>query len=475
VSRRALVIGLDGMPRALLFELAALGHFRRIGELMDVGYCAPLRAPVPEISSTSWATFLTGTNPARHGIFGFVDLVPGPEPATYFPTAATIAEPTLWEHVERSGGRTVCLNVPGTYPATGFDGVLVSGFVSPNFERATMPPRIRAALRALEYELDVEVGDVGGDPIGFIGRASRALLARTAAFEHLLTTEQWQLGVAVFTETDRVQHFLWRGVTDDSHPRHAALMSFYDLVDECVGRLLDLVGDDDELFLVSDHGFGPADRQLYVNAWLRAAGYLAGPAECPVPAALDGRSVAFALDPARIYLNRSARFSNGRVGEAAAGDLAEELAARLVALRADGPVVRPDADGPLLVRAVHRAPDVYSGPLLGHAPDLVAEGAWGTQLRGGWDGTDLLRPDVLTGTHTRDNAIFYRRGAAPSESVEMADVAPTVLAALGIPVDGLDGQPRLTEPRRTGVPAPLAAADRRVGIGAHAESLSEES
>lgn len=75
------------------------------------------------------------------------------------------------------------------------------------------------------------------------------------------------------------------------------------------------------------------------------------------------------------------------------------------------------------------------------------------QLRGAWGGTGLFRPDALTGTHTRDNAILYRRGCpAPDdgtvELVNMHDVAPTVLAALGIPAPGLDGVPVLQGPER---------------------------
>ncbi|MFH8787121.1 alkaline phosphatase family protein [Streptomyces roseoverticillatus] len=462
-AERALVIGLDGMPRSLLTRLAADGTMPRVAGLLAEGHCAELLAPVPEISSTSWATFLTGTNPGRHGIYGFTDLTPGGGYRIRFPGLPDLQEPPLWELAARAGRRTLCLNVPGTYPAPGTGGAVVSGFVAPDLERAVSPPRLLPLLRDFGYELDVEVGDVAADPAAFLDRAERALRARTRAMDHLLRHEPWDLAVTVLTETDRVYHFLWRAVTDPGHPLHERLRAFHRLVDDSVAALVAALPAGTELFLMSDHGFGPAAHQVYLNAWLRESGWLAPLDACPRPDALDARSTAFALDPARIHLNRKSRFPGGALTDAEADDAAAEIARELTALRCDGTRIGPDADGPPLLRSLHRAADVYHGPLLAHAPDLVAVPAPGIQLRGGWGGTATVRTDVLSGTHTRHDAVLYRRGAAPPDPrraaapYDMTDVAPTVLASIGIRPDGLDGTPVLgtADPPPGGPPAPL--------------------
>lgn len=444
MAERALIIGLDGMPRSLLAQLAAEGTLPHVAGLLAEGVCGELRAPVPEISSTSWATFLTGTNPARHGIFGFTDLVPGEGYRVHFPNLLHLREPALWALAAAAGRRTVCVNVPGTYPAVPMDSVLVAGFVAPSFENAVTPARVLPRLRSFGYELDVEVGDVVADPQGFLTRAIRALRARTDAIEHLLTHESWELGVAVFTETDRVHHFLWRAVADPEDPLHQAVRGFYRLVDECVGRLVALLRPDDELFMVSDHGFGPADRQCYVNTWLRESGYLADLDSTKELIGLDSRSAAFALDPARIYLNRKSRFPGGRLSDGEAEEMAEEIADELLRLRSDGARAGADADGPLLVSQVLRAEELYEGPLLSQAADLLVLPADGVQLRGAWGGSGVVRADaMLTGTHTRDNALFYRRAAPAPDGdtpMDMVDVAPTVLASIGVQPLGLDGE-----------------------------------
>ncbi|GII66827.1 phosphodiesterase [Sphaerisporangium krabiense] len=421
MTGRMLVVGLDGMPLDLLHGLAGAGIMPAARRLLAEGRSVELRAPVPEVSSTSWASFLTGANPARHGVYGFVDLLPGGY-QTYFPNVTHLRAPPLWE--QAAGRRTLCLNVPGTYPAPETGGVVVSGFVAPSFDRAVRPARLLEPLRLRGYRLDVEVGDVAADPRAFIGRVSAALAARALSFEYLLDTEPWDLAIAVITETDRLQHFLWRHVTDEASPLHEAVLGVYAQVDACLARLVERCEEDDGIALVSDHGFGPADCQFHVNAWLREKGHLAAREDTPALAEVDERTSVFALDPARLYLNRPGRFPRGRAG---LGDaFAEELAVELTSLRWEG---RP------VVERVYRREEVYRGPLLDLAPDLVVMPAPGVQLRGAFGADAVVRPDVFTGTHTRGNAVFYLRGgdAALPDPMDMEDVAPVLLGRLGVP------------------------------------------
>jgi hypothetical protein len=46
---------------------------------------------------------------------------------------------------------------------------------------------------------------------------------------------------------------------------------------------------------------------------------------------------------------------------------------------------------------------------------------------------------VLTGTHTRTDAVLCVPWGTPVGSAEMVDVAPTLLASIGVHPTGLDG------------------------------------
>lgn len=450
MAEHALVVGLDGVPLTLLEELAARGVMPAVGELLSDGTPAELVAPVPEISSTSWASFLTGTNPGRHGVLGFVDVHPDSYQA-YFPNLSALDADPLWVLAARGGLSTACLNVPGTYPAPSLPGILISGFVAPSIERAVSTPRLLPVLEKFDYRLDVEPGDVTARPEDFVARLGQSVRSRRRTFEHLLRTERWQVAVAVLTETDRLQHFLWQDVADPGSPRHELVLGLYREVDAAVAALVDAVPAGTALFLVSDHGFGPAHCQFHLNAWLRERGLLPPLADVPTLSGLDERARAFGLDPGRVYLHQQEFHRRGPLSVAAAEELADELAAELAALRwADGRV-GPDADGPRLLTAVHRREEVYLGPHTARAANLILEPAPGVQLRGTWRARDVLGTDVFTGTHTRGNAVFHARGGDSSTPVSMYDVAPTVLAAVGVHAPELDGRDLLA-PARTGPP-----------------------
>jgi predicted AlkP superfamily phosphohydrolase/phosphomutase len=459
VAGRALVIGLDGMPLTLLRQLADSGVMPRMRSLLRDGAAAELLAPVPEISSTSWASFLTGAGPARHGIYGFTDLRPGGY-QVYFPNLADLKAPPIWEHAAGRGASTLCLNVPGTYPAPRIRGAIVSGFVAPSLDRAVQPARLAGVLRGLDYQIDVEVGDVARDQQAFLTRVGTSLRARARAFTHLLACEPWDLAIAVLTETDRLQHFLWNHVADPGSALHEPVLDMYREVDAAVDAIIGQADDDTDLFIVSDHGFGPATCQLHVNAWLRTQGWLAGLAQTPTLAAVDDRTRAFALDPARFYLHAKDRFPRGTLTRPEADQLAAELADALRRLRWRDGEIGEHVAGPAVMSAVYLREEIYDGPLAQDAPDVVAVPAAGVQLRGDWKAQEVTGPDILTGAHTRDNAVFWTsRPELAADLVDMADVAPTVLASLGIDPSPMDGRNLLT----AGPPSqPRSPAHRRL-------------
>lgn len=418
--KRALVVGLDGMEKNLLEHLTGTGVMPFTRTLLGEGSLAALRAPVPELSSTSWATFLTGVSPGRHGIFGFVDLA-SRSYRPYFPTFDHLRAPPFWDGCTR----TLSLNVPCTYPARPIDGVLVSGFVVADPRRGVYPPELGPRLASQGYEFDVEVGEGPAEKRNLLGRIRRCLEARERAFSKLLSTEEWDLAIAVFTETDRLQHFMWRDLVDPSSPHHGEVLSFYARLDESIRAVVGRTDNETALFLVSDHGFAEIRCTLYVNAWLRERGYLALPATAPSLEALDGRTLAFALDPARIYLHRAGRFPRGSVRDREGAEICDRLAAELRAWRA------PGFDEPVF-DDVLTTEEAYGAGAHAGAPDLVGVPRAGFFVRGSIRCEPVAEGSAFTGAHTRDNAIFYARGAEIDvPTVDMVDVAPTVLSALG--------------------------------------------
>ena len=68
---RVLCFGLDGADYDLVRELLAQGRLPTIARLARDGAFGPLRSTIPAVTPTAWSSFLTGLNPAGHGIFNF--------------------------------------------------------------------------------------------------------------------------------------------------------------------------------------------------------------------------------------------------------------------------------------------------------------------------------------------------------------------------------------------------------------------
>ncbi|MEJ2559378.1 MAG: alkaline phosphatase family protein, partial [Anaerolineae bacterium] len=66
---RTLVIGLDGASFSLLRPLMECGQMPFLAKLASAGASGILRSTLPPVTAPAWASFLTGKNPGKHGLF----------------------------------------------------------------------------------------------------------------------------------------------------------------------------------------------------------------------------------------------------------------------------------------------------------------------------------------------------------------------------------------------------------------------
>ena len=71
--KRLIVVGLDGQDPGLTDRFMAEGILPNFQALASSGCYRRLRTTYPSLSPVAWSSFSTGTNPARHNIFDFLD------------------------------------------------------------------------------------------------------------------------------------------------------------------------------------------------------------------------------------------------------------------------------------------------------------------------------------------------------------------------------------------------------------------
>jgi predicted AlkP superfamily phosphohydrolase/phosphomutase len=424
---RVCVIGLDGTPASYLRRRIAEGALPHLAELSRQGTLMSARAPLPPISSVSWASASTGVNPGRHGVFGFVERKAGTWDMT-FTNVHTITEPQVWVRAARAGLRSVVVNIPGTYPAQPNDGgILISGFVSPTLERSVQPPSLLPFLEERGYLIDVDLGLGHTDLDAFCEQLFAHHAARTRVLLDLLEREPCDLFYVAFTGTDRLHHFLWEQMERGEEPWASRFHDYYAAVDASVGELVSRLADDCRLILLSDHGFCRLDQEVFVNRWLERDGWVAlqEPAKS-IASIVPERTRAYCMDPGRLYLNLAGREPGGIVQPSDYEAVRGELKAWAEAL-------------PFVQRVATRE-EAFSGPHADRAPDLVLVSKNGWDLKGAVRTTELQGKGRLTGMHTQDDAFVLVRGAHPEGEADVQDVAATALAGLGIDPSGVDGR-----------------------------------
>jgi predicted AlkP superfamily phosphohydrolase/phosphomutase len=439
-DRRVVFIGLDGTPFTFLQRLIAEGRAPNAGRLVRQGSLLRMDSTWPWVSSVAWSSMMTGVNPGKHNIFGFIDR----DPATYrqfIPTSQNMRARTLWEVLGDAGKRVIVVNVPVTYPPRPVNGILVGCFLSPSLEKAVYPPSYLPTLQSLGYVVDADPWKARESKELALQEVNAVLDARIRTLFHLLDREQWDYLHVHIMETDRLHHFLWQQM-DQGHPTYApAFYDFYRRIDDMLGQVAARLDEGTTLVWMADHGFCTIKKEVYVNRWLMDNGWLhlrnVPPDRKKGLDEIDPRSVAYSLDPGRVFIRVQGREKEGSVPPGPAYEkLREEIAAAALAL------TDPDS-GEAVFQAAFRREELYHGPYLEQAADLILAPYDGYDPKGPlYKETLTYKGDELVGMHTHDDAMFYVGGRTiPQGHISVLDVMPTILDLMGVsPPPGLDGK-----------------------------------
>jgi predicted AlkP superfamily phosphohydrolase/phosphomutase len=275
---------------------------------------------------------------------------------------------------------------------------------------------------------------------------------RMRFFQHELNRFRSGFFFFYFSTLDLSNHMFWRTI-DSGHPLFTAelaatqgnfIRELYEKVDYAVGRALDHLDDKTWLIVMSDHGFTSFRRQFNLNSWLLDNGLLRT-SRPPIRVGSTGfqdvdwpNSRAYGLGLNGLYLNRAGREVHGRVDDAEAESLEHELIQKLTGIR------DPDT-GEQVINQVFRAKDIYSGPHVDRAPDLIVgynrsyRASWDTILGGFPRPLVLDNTDPWSGDHCVDpqfvpGILLSSRPISAATAPRLEDLAPTILAAFQTPV-----------------------------------------
>lgn len=480
-----LVIGLDGATFDVLDPLMDAGQMPHFKRFCEGGVRGVLMSTRPPITPAAWTTFMTGKGPGRHGILDFEKYEPRAHSLT-FNSTYEIREKTLWELLSEKGLRVGSINVPMTYPPKPVNGFMISGFETPSIDAEfTWPHELKQEIFRVipnyNYRTNWRRRALGGDDVltENLDYISNSFDQGWKLTEFCGEKYGWDVLMVLFKLVDNLQHKAWKYLDPRyswKYPDRAALAA------NCFKRLDDVLGNlfayaenhDATVLIMSDHGHGSLDGKAQPNLLLRQWGYLSmrstldqvlQRAGSMVHRLTKGKVTRFeqgnrgieaelAVDWSRtkacvmhagiygfLYLNLKGRQPHGIVEPSDYDRVRDELRERFSKVTTRD----PQGNEIQVFTEVHRTEELYGcsrdeNPDL---PDLLLVPQPGLAVVRKIRGTQSVRwcsEDRLEGTH-RIEGILAMGGPGVREgqstTAHIVDIAPTILASLGlrVPVD----------------------------------------
>lgn len=451
-------------------------------KFLKKGVHGDLESTIPPLTYPAWISIATGKNPGKTGIFHFSSKVEGEYGKRIM---GNPRNDEIWKILSSKKKKVCVVNVPGTYPPSKVNGIMVTGMLTPSGRDYTYPKSLQTELDEMDYDVDVDqAGEWGNlDENTKIDRVFETTRKRKEAVKNFLREKDWDFFMVVFTGTDRLQHFFWKYL-DRSNPHYKKskyeerIMEYFSEIDLMLKELIDSAGKDTTICIISDHGFGPFNKSVHLNIWLEQNGFLKMKKKRSalgsvgftrsrignflvrtglekliplvpkrvietVPRSKIGEfpdidwenTKAYSLTIESIFINLKGREPNGIVSKKEYEKLRNEISKKLKQLK------DPET-GKKVVKKVYKKEEIYSGENMDKIPDLLVETHDGYLSCENFSDM-IFKSSWMSGNHKR-NGILFMCGADIKKGkikARVYDISPTILHIMGMPIPSdMDGK-----------------------------------
>lgn len=504
-NNKVFVIGIDGGTLDIILPMIERGELPTIASFIEKGVWGNLSSTIPSVTVPAWISCVTGMNPGKFGLFYFTG-------NSHFYDEGCIQDATqvkaksIWHLLSDHQKKSIIVNVPFTVPPANIHGVMIAlrGLTAGSSKKllSTHPPELEEQMMKTFF-LDETMREFNrfGSAEGRLTKEvalNRCIELGSIITEktrdvclYLLKNYDMDFFMSVFRSTDWLQHYFF-GYTDSHHPLYTeelfkrygkVIQKEYQRVDSAIGDILKEV-QDATIILLSDHGGGPLYSYFYANVWLREKNHLkiignrTKPSlnwekiplnKCfskigvktkffqnvkipvlrtilkPAYKEIDwSRTTAYAT-AIGININLKGREPCGIVNESDYDRMCEKIRDELYQLK--------DNTGKEIVDKVYRREEIYSGPYVNEATDIIylfKNTHYVPQLDVFYPGIfqEIPLNTTITGQHisSKVDGIIMMKGPTikPGSKINDAhimDITPTILYLMGLPIPkNMDGR-----------------------------------
>jgi len=446
MPKKICIIGLDGINNTVA-KIVGLNHgFTKL----------TLISTIPPYTPPAWTSILSGVNPGTHGVYGFLGFKNG---NVYINYSWSVKYPRLFEILAMCGLKSIVVNVPLSYPFNALvlrnKYIVISDWASPT--QVIWPPKLHRKYR--EYLVEPPHKWFQHSSVREYASVLREYSGtRLNLYLDLLERNDWSLYFIVFSETDWLLH----RIPELLEGKNVTLIQpVISIIKKFIRKALEL---SDLIIIVSDHGFEVKRWAVNVNAFLRDRGLLRYGyvlnSDYSTRKFISQKSqktlfqeilrnmtaVASTIFPQRqVLMQLLIRKLRGRVPIVSAIDINSSLAF-MIESPSWGVYVNEVAGAEGIKKVLRRIPgvktvlrseDVFFGPHVRYAPQLIVLPDKGVRLCDDPYGDAIKQ--IYEGDHEIHGVFMVTGDEVNRNSVELKtatvyDVTPTVLYYMGLPL-----------------------------------------
>lgn len=267
---RVIVIGIDGATWDLLEVLMDRGVMPSLNDLSKDSVVGDLKSTNPPVTAPAWISIATGVNPGKHGCFDFNKAeksLSNLRPLQSWDIQAK----TFYEILSEKGKKSILVNLPGSYPPL-TSQITITSLLTQG-ENCVFPEELKKESEVFDnYRIFPDTSFLRkGDLRKYINDVYSVEKKRLDIMKHLWNKD-WDCFFIVFSGGDWLSHEIFSEMLSGKAPEEA--YDVFRLFDEAIYFVAKKMNSDDNLMIVSDHGFKRAKGVLHLNEILFKRGFL---------------------------------------------------------------------------------------------------------------------------------------------------------------------------------------------------------
>ncbi len=265
---RILLVALDAAEPSLIRKWCAENRLSNLQRLLSEGKSTDLHSPAAEFPDEVWPSIYASNNSAELGKYYYIQPAQNSYDLELVDDAPKGKQ--FWLTLSEHARRCAIVDIPKIALGPDFNGVQIVnwGAHATRCDSASHPPELIQELVARHGEYPLHSCDNHGRSASEYHKLRNQLIEavrkRGELFRDLLNRGEWDLFFCAFSESHCSGHQLWH-LQDERFPGYDpvdksglrdSMLSVFQAIDEELGRLIELAGDEATVIVFPGHGMG---------------------------------------------------------------------------------------------------------------------------------------------------------------------------------------------------------------------------